>query len=82
MADSNVRRLDKLVRKAGLVLGSLETPGKAVERATDAKVKAIMNLNPLYNTFKVQESSSGSGRLFSLRCQTERFRNSVVPLYL
>jgi len=79
--DKDARRLDKLVKKAGSVLGrSLDTLGTVVERRTRRKMQAIMDnvSHPLYHALAGQ-SSSHSRRLISLRSRTERHRRSFVP---
>ena len=79
--DKDVKRLNKLVKKAGSVLGespdSLET---VVERCTHNKRKAIMVSvsHPLHNILAGQKSSRKD--LFrSLPCRNERFKNTFVP---
>ena len=79
--DKNTKRLDKLVKKAGSVLGRRLDPLRSVvERRTLNKLEAIMDnsRHPLHCLLE-QQRSSCSSRLLSLCCRTERFRRSFVP---
>lgn len=74
-------RLDRLVRKAGSVLGlELESLTPLAERRALSKLLNIMDNvhHPLHNTITMQRSSF-SGRLLSQSCSTDRFRKSFVP---
>ncbi len=78
----DARRLDKLVERAGSVIGTrLDSWGAVVEWCTQKKVEAILNYtdHPLHNIFTDQRNS-GTGRLISLLCRTERYRRSFIPM--
>ena len=81
MTERNIRRLDRLVKKASSVLGrSLDSLGTVVERRTCSTVQSILdNANHPLHTILEGQRSSNSGRLLSLRCRTERYRRSFVP---
>ena len=82
MSKRDTGRLDKLVRKAGSVVGqSLDSLGSVVEKRMRGKLLALMgNVNhPLHHVLAGQSSSLRSGRLNKLRSRTERFRRSFVP---
>ena len=73
-------RLDKLVRKAGSVVGTeLESLASVAERRVLSKLLAIMNNpeHPLHSTIDKQRSSF-SGRLLSLHYSTDRLRRSLL----
>ncbi|CAJ1050791.1 hypothetical protein NFI96_000077 [Xyrichtys novacula] len=77
----DARRLNKLVKKAGSVVGLwLDSVEDVVERSTPRKVENILiNMDhPLHNTL-IDQRVNGGGQLLSLRCKTERFRRSFVP---
>ncbi len=77
----DARRLDKLVERAGSVIGTrLDSLEAVVERRTQKKVEAILNYTdpPLHNIFMDQRNSD-SGQLIFLRCRTERYRRSFIP---
>ena len=81
MKHKDARRLDKLVKKAGTVIGTrLDSLGAVVERCTQKKVEDILKYtdHPLHKIF-VDQRNSGSGRLISLRRMTERFKRSFIP---
>ncbi|KAI4900206.1 hypothetical protein NFI96_000495 [Prochilodus magdalenae] len=74
-------RLDRLVRKAGSVLGlELESLTPLAERRALNKLLNIMDNvhNPLHTTI-IRQRSSFSGRLLSQSCSTDRLRKSFVP---
>ena len=74
-------RLDKLVRKAGSVLGTeLESLASMADRRVLCKLLSIMNNSehPLHSTIDRQRSSF-SGRLLSLHCSTDRLSRSLLP---
>ncbi|KAI4875470.1 hypothetical protein NFI96_023752 [Prochilodus magdalenae] len=74
-------RLDRLVRKAGSVLGlELESLTPLAERRALSKLLNIMDNvhHPLHNTI-IRQRSSFSGRLLSQSCSTDRLRRSSVP---
>ena len=74
-------RLDRLIRKAGSVVGrALEPLGAVVEKRTKSMLLGILGnpTHPLHHTL-VGQSSSRSGRLTALRSRTERHRRSFVP---
>ena len=82
MSKRDTGRLDMLVRKAGSVVGqNLDSLGTVVERRMWSKLLAIMgNVNhSLHHILAGQSSSLHSGRLNTLRSQTERHRRSFVP---
>ena len=71
-------RLDKLVRKAGSVIGvKMDSLEEVVERYTMSMMEAILN-NTDHNTLMNQRSSNG-GQLLSLRCKTEKYLRSFIP---
>ena len=81
LTEKNRRRLDKLIRRAGSVLGrSLDSVGTVTERCYLRKVQSILDCDrhPLHHTLAGQESSR-SQRLLSLNCRTERYRRSFIP---
>ncbi|XP_076843384.1 E3 ubiquitin-protein ligase TRIM47-like isoform X1 [Brachyhypopomus gauderio] len=74
-------RIDRLVRKAGSVLGlQLEPLTPLAERRALNKLLNIMDNvhHPLHSTITRQRSSF-SGRLLSKSCSTDRLRKSFVP---
>ncbi|KAI4888859.1 hypothetical protein NFI96_007029, partial [Prochilodus magdalenae] len=74
-------RLDRLVRKAGSVLGlELESLTPLAERRALNKLLNIMDNvhHPLHTTI-IRQRSSFSGRLLSQSCSTDRLRKSFVP---
>ncbi|KAI4901901.1 hypothetical protein NFI96_022255 [Prochilodus magdalenae] len=74
-------RLDRLVRKAGSVLGlELESLTPLAERRALSKLLNIMDNvhHPLHSTI-IRQRSSFSGRLLSQSCSTDRLRKSFVP---
>ncbi|KAI4888220.1 hypothetical protein NFI96_004855 [Prochilodus magdalenae] len=74
-------RLDRLVRKAGSVLGlELESLTPLAERRALSKLLHIMDNvhHPLHTTI-IRQRSSFSGRLLSQSCSTDRLRKSFVP---
>ncbi|KAI4885265.1 hypothetical protein NFI96_001101 [Prochilodus magdalenae] len=74
-------RLDRLVRKAGSVLGlELESLTPPAERRALNKLLHIMDNvhHPLHSTI-IRQRSSFSGRLLSQSCSTDRLRKSFVP---
>ncbi|KAI4903416.1 hypothetical protein NFI96_026293, partial [Prochilodus magdalenae] len=71
-------RLDRLVRKAGSVLGlELESLTPLAERRALSKLLHIMDNvhHPLHSTI-IRQRSSFSGRLLSQSCSTDRLRKS------
>ncbi|KAI4884426.1 hypothetical protein NFI96_009490 [Prochilodus magdalenae] len=73
-------RLDRLVRKAGSVLGlELESLTPLAERRALSKLLNIMDNvhHPLHTTI-IRQRSSFSGRLLSQSCSTDRLRKSFV----
>jgi len=75
-------RLDRLVRRAGSVVGSeLDSLAIVAEKRTLDKLLSILdNANhPMYNTF-IGQRSVFSGRLLSQPSSTNRLKNSFVPL--
>lgn len=75
------KRLNKLVRRAGSVLGCPpETIQEVGERRMLAKLISIMDntSHPLHETVRAL-SSSFSGRLLHPQCKTERHRRSFIP---
>ena len=78
-ADTN--RLDKLLRRAGSVLGtSLEPVSAVAEKRMLSKLLSIMDnaSHPLHDTL-VRQRSTFSNRLILPRCTTERHRRSFLP---
>ncbi|KAI4873086.1 hypothetical protein NFI96_003088 [Prochilodus magdalenae] len=74
-------RLDKLVRRAGSVVGvELDSVVKVAERRTLHTLLSIMNDDghPLH-TIIMDRRSKFSGRLLSQSCSTDRLRRSFVP---
>lgn len=74
-------RLDKLVRRAGSVVGvKLDSVGAVVERCMKTRVQAILSntKHPLHDTLVAQKSSRNT-RLLSVRCRTERYKRSFIP---
>lgn len=75
------KRLNKLIKKAGSVLGSaLEPLESVVERRMLYKLFNIMDntSNPLHNLL-VGQQSVFSWRLLQLRCSKDRYRKSFLP---
>lgn len=82
--ERDTRRLDKVIRKAGSVLGRcLDSLRVVVERRMGTKLTDIMDdtNHPLHHTL-MKQSSSHSGRLTALRSRTEHHRRSFVPAAL
>ncbi|KAI3358660.1 hypothetical protein L3Q82_014719 [Scortum barcoo] len=74
-------RLDKLVRKAGSVVGTeLDSLTSVAERRTLNRLLSIMDnpSHPLHSAISRQRSSF-SDRLLSLSCSTDRLRRSFLP---
>ncbi len=74
-------RLDKLVRKAGSVVGAeLDTLTSVAEKRIIGKMLSILDnvLHPLHQCFSRQRSSF-SDRLLSLACSTDSLSKSCVP---
>ena len=82
VADTN--RLDKLIRRAGEVVGEkLDSLTIVAERRMLSRLQTILDIvsQPLYNTL-AQQRSSFSRRPLSLRCNTERHSKSFLPLVI
>ncbi|KAL6487605.1 hypothetical protein MHYP_G00042310 [Metynnis hypsauchen] len=80
VADAN--RLNKLIRKAGDVVGvELDSLTAVSERRTLSKLQAIMDngSHPLYDTV-MRHRSTFSARLILPKCTTERHRKSFLPV--
>ena len=78
---SDSKRLNRLIRKAGSVLGTtLEPLELVVERRMLNKLLNIMdnNAHPLHN-LTIKQQSVFSGRLLQLRCTKDRYRKSFLP---
>ena len=76
--DKNCRRLNKLVKNAGSVVGRRLDPLSAVvEQRMRRKLYSVLenNKHPLHSILAGQRSSCS----ISLHCRTERFRRSFVP---
>jgi hypothetical protein len=77
----NTNRLNKLIRKAGSVIGcNLDTLEAVVERRMLNKLLAILDnpdhpLHPLLD----RQRSSFSNRLIQLHCHKDRYRKSFLP---
>lgn len=74
-------RLDKLVRKAGSVVGTeLDILTSVAERRTLNRLLSIIDNpdHPLHSTITRQRSSF-SDRLLSLSCSTDRLKRSFLP---
>ena len=74
-------RLDRLVRKAGSVVGAeLECITSVANKRTLTKLLTIMDneSHPLHGTI-TQQRSLISGRLRSLPCRTDRLSRSFIP---
>ena len=73
-------RLDRLVRKAGAVVGTeLDCLTTVAERRTLSRLLTLLdNDHPLHRTLNRQRSTF-SGRLLSLSCSSDRLRKSFVP---
>ncbi|KAI3356695.1 hypothetical protein L3Q82_003380 [Scortum barcoo] len=74
-------RLDKLVRKAGSVVGTeLDSLTSVAERRTLNRLLSIIDnpSHPLHSAISRQRSSF-SDRLLSLSCSTDRLRRSFLP---
>ena len=77
----NSNRLDKLIRRAGSVVGmNLDPLVTVVERRSMKKLLAIMDnaSHPLHTVISAQKSSF-SDRLLLPRCRTNRLKDSFVP---
>ena len=75
------KRLDKLTKKAGSVLGcSLDSVEVVGERRMTAKLSAMMSndSHPMKDSISALESTF-SDRLLHPRCVKERFRRSFLP---
>ncbi|KAK0139056.1 Somatostatin [Merluccius polli] len=73
---SDTNRLDKIIKKAGSVLGlRLESFESVVERRTLKKLLSIIDndQHPLHHTVAF------SHRLLQLRCRRDRYRKSFLP---
>ncbi|KAL6471887.1 hypothetical protein MHYP_G00205370 [Metynnis hypsauchen] len=80
VADAN--RLNKLIRKAGDVVGvELDSLTAVSERRTLSKLQAIMDngSHPLYDTV-MRQRTSFSARLILPKCTTECHRRSFLPV--
>ena len=78
---SDTNRLDKIIKKAGSVLGlRLESFETVVERRTLNKLLSIMDndQHPLHHTVDRQRSTF-SHRLLLLRCRRDRYRKFFLP---
>ncbi|KAK0147391.1 hypothetical protein N1851_013140 [Merluccius polli] len=78
---SDTNRLDKIIKKAGSVLGlRLESFESVVERRTLKKLLSIIDndQHPLHHTV-VRQRSTFSHRLLQLRCRRDRYRKSFMP---
>ncbi|KAI4897529.1 hypothetical protein NFI96_003922 [Prochilodus magdalenae] len=77
-------RLDKLVRRAGSVVGvELDSVVKVAERRTLHKLLSIMDDDGhLLHTIIMDRRSKFSGRLLSQSCSTDRLRRSFVATQL
>ena len=78
---SDANRLNKLIRKAGSIIGCRQdTFQSVVERRTLNKLLSIMDNpdHPLHHTIDRQRSTF-SRRLRQLRCLKERYRKSFLP---
>ena len=74
-------RLDRLVRKAGSVVGAeLESITSVAEKRTLSKLLTIMDneSHPLHSTI-IQQKSVISCRLRALTCKTDRLNKSFLP---
>lgn len=74
-------QLDRLVRKAGSVVGTkLDSIVSVTERRTLSKLLCILDNadHPLHSTI-IRQRSVFSDRLLSLSCSTDRLRKSFVP---
>ena len=74
-------RLDRLVRRAGAVVGTeLDCLTTVAERRTLSRLLTILDNvhHPLHSTVNRQKSIF-SGRLLSLSCSSDRLRKSFVP---
>ena len=77
----DVGRLDRLVRKAGAVVGSeLDCLTTVAESRTLCRLRTILDNvhHPLHRTL-IGQRSIFSGRLLSLSCASDRLRRSFVP---
>ena len=77
----NSNRLEKLIRRAGSVVGSkLDSLVTVAERRTLNKLLAIMDdaCHPLHTVISSQRSRF-SGRLLLPRTKTNRLKDSFVP---
>ncbi len=77
----NSNRLDKLIRRAGSVIGmELDSLVTVAERRALNKLLAIMDdaSHPLHTVIRAQRSLS-SDRLLLPRCRTNRFKDSFIP---
>ncbi len=77
----NIQRLNKLIKKAGSVVGlKLDSVEEVTEQRTLSRLRAIMNNadHPLYSAFNLQRSTFRN-RLRSLNCSTTRYAKSFVP---
>ena len=75
------KRLNRLIKKAGSVLGTtLDTVEEVANNRTRTKLLAIMDnpSHPLHDTVKGQKSTF-SNRLLHPSCKNERYRKSFLP---
>ena len=77
---SNTNRLDKIIKKAGSVLGlRLQSFESVVERTLKKRFSIIDNdQHPLHHTV-VRQRSTFSHRLLQLCCRRDRYRKSFLP---
>ena len=78
---SDTNRLEKIIKKAGSVLGlRLESFESVVERRTLNKLLSIIDndQHPRHHTV-VRQRSTFSHRLLQLRCPRDRYRKSFLP---
>lgn len=74
-------RLNKLVKKAGSVVGKvLESLTSVAERRALSRLRSIMENpeHPLHSTIQRQRSSF-SDRLLSMQCSSDRMKRSILP---
>ncbi|XP_073674252.1 uncharacterized protein [Garra rufa] len=80
-SDRDRKRLNKLVKRAGSVLGcTLDTIEEVAERRMLVKLSSIMDnpSHPMHHTVEAL-SSSFSTRLLHPQCKKERYRQSFLP---
>ena len=81
MKKRDAGRLDRLVRRAGAVVGmELDCLTSVAEKRTLSRLLTILDNDhhPLHSTINGQRSIF-SGRLLSLSCSSDRLRKSFVP---